>query len=100
MPLTDKQIKALQPEIKAKKYFDGEGLYLEVAPIGGKWWRLKYRVNGVEKRISLGTYPEVSLLEARDSARAHKKTVRAGQDPSVERRRSKERARSFRLWWM
>lgn len=68
MPLTDKQIKALQPEIKAKKYFDGEGLYLEVAPIGGKWWRLKYRVNGVEKRISLGTYPEVSLLEARDSA--------------------------------
>lgn len=88
MSLTDKQIKALKPEEKTKRYFDGDGLYLEVAPSGGKWWRLKYRVNGVEKRISLGTYPEVSLLEARDKTHEHRKTLRAGQDPSVERRRS------------
>lgn len=92
MPLTDKQIKALKPEAKARKYFDGGGLYLEVAPSGGKWWRLKYRVNGVEKRISLGTYPETSLLEARDKAHEHRKCVREGLDPSVERRRTQARA--------
>jgi hypothetical protein len=40
MPLTDKQIRALQPEAKAKKYFDGGGMYLEVAPGGGKLWRM------------------------------------------------------------
>lgn len=95
MPLTDKQIKALKPESKAKKYFDGGGLYLEVAPSGGKWWRLKYRVNSVEKRISLGTYPETSLLEARDKAHEHRKVVREGLDPSVERRRSQARASRF-----
>lgn len=57
MPLTDKQIKAIKPEGKAKKYFDGGGLYLEVTASGNKMWRLKYRVNSVEKRISLGAYP-------------------------------------------
>lgn len=85
MPLTDKQIKALKPEEKTKKYFDGAGLYLEVAPKGGKWWRLKYRFGGVEKRISLGTYPEVSLADARDKAHEHRKTIREGLDPSVEK---------------
>lgn len=87
MPLTDKQIQALKPEAKSKKYFDGNGLYLEVAPAGGKWWRLKYRINGVEKRISLGVYPDVSLKKAREKAFAHRKIVDEGFDPSVERRR-------------
>ncbi|MFC5768650.1 Arm DNA-binding domain-containing protein [Thauera sinica] len=41
MPLTDTQIKAIKPEAKARKYADERGLYLEVAPSGGKWWRLK-----------------------------------------------------------
>ncbi len=50
--------------------FDGGGLYLEVAPSGGKWWRLKYRFGGKEKRISLGVYPDVSLKQAR-RRRAH-----------------------------
>lgn len=95
MSLADKQIKALKPEAKARKYFDGNGLYLEVAPSGGKWWRLKYRVNGVEKRISLGTYPEVTLKEARDKTHEHRKTLRDGLDPSVERRRSQARARTL-----
>lgn len=89
MPLTDKQIKSLKAEAKAKKYFDGHGLYLEVAPSGGKWWRLKYRVNGAEKRISLGTYPAVSLAEARDAAHEYRKLVREGHDPSLERKRSR-----------
>jgi hypothetical protein len=48
------------------KLFDGGGLYLEVAPAGGKWWRLKYRIAGKEKRLSLGVYPDVGLKLARD----------------------------------
>lgn len=93
MPLTDKQIKALKPEAKPKRYFDGGGMYLEVAPNGSKKWRLKYRINGVEKRISLGLYPEVSLLEAREAAHEHRKTIRKGDDPSVERRREQLKER-------
>ncbi len=58
MPLTDTAIKRLQPGPKSRKLADGKGLYLEVSPAGGKWWRLKYRIAGKEKRISLGTYPK------------------------------------------
>lgn len=92
MSLTDKQIKALKPEAKSRKYFDGKGLYLEVAPSGGKWWRLKYHVNSTEKRISLGVYPEVTLVEARDKASDYRKIIRSGLDPSIERRRSLSKA--------
>ena len=53
MPLTDTAIRAIKPTSKTAKFFDGGGLYLEVAPSGGKWWRLKYRFQGKEKRISL-----------------------------------------------
>lgn len=87
MPLTDKQIKALQPEEKARKYFDGAGLYLEVSPRGGKWWRLKYRFGGKDKRISLGVYPAVSLKDAREAAQEMKAGLRKGLDPAAERRR-------------
>lgn len=104
MPLTDKQIRAIKPEGKAKKYFDGGGMYLEVTASGNKMWHLKYRVNGIEKRISLGSYPEVTLLEARNKAHEHRKVVREGQDPSVERRRAQIRAsRTFKevgLEWL
>jgi hypothetical protein len=64
MSLTDKQINALKPEAKSRKYFDGGGMYLEVAPSGRKLWRLKYRVNGVEKRISLGAYPPTCTISS------------------------------------
>ena len=91
MKLTDRYIKALKPEIKTKRHFDGNGMYLEVSPAGGKWWRLKYRINGSEKRISLGTYPEVSLQAARTAANEYREMIREGLDPSVERRRSKSK---------
>ena len=54
--LTDAAIRSAVPSDKTVKLSDGGGLYLELAPSGGKWWRLKYRYGGVEKRISLGTY--------------------------------------------
>ena len=61
MPLTDKAVIAAKPKEKAYRLYDRDGLYLEVAPSGGKWWRLKYRLRGKESRISLGTYPQTTL---------------------------------------
>src|SRR5256885_5306578 len=66
MPLTDTAIRNAKPGEKPFRLFDGGGLYLEVSPTGGKWWRLKYRFNGKEKRLSLGVYHDVSLKDARD----------------------------------
>lgn len=85
MPLTDTAIRAIKPTSKTAKYFDGGGLYLEVAPSGGKWWRLKYRFQGKEKRISLGTYPTIGLKEARERREDTKKILANGIDPSAQR---------------
>ena len=66
MTLTDTAIRALKQAEKATKYFDGGGLYLEVAPSGGKLWRVNYRSQGKETLISLGVYPTFGLKEARE----------------------------------
>ncbi len=89
MPLTDAVIRSAKPSEKPRKLFDGEGLYLEVAPSGGKWWRLKYRWAGREKRLSLGTYPDVTLLEARRRRDDAKRTLAEGVDPSAARQGEK-----------
>ena len=65
MPLTDTKIRTAKPAHKSRRLFDGGGLYLEVSPSGGKWWRLKHRFGGKEKRLSLGVYPDVKLKDAR-----------------------------------
>lgn len=57
MALSDTAIRNAKPAAKPVRMFDGGGLYLEVAPSGGKWWRLKFRHGGKEKRLSLGIYP-------------------------------------------
>jgi hypothetical protein len=56
MPLTDSKARNAKPAAKTIRIFDHHGLYLEVSPCGGKWWRLKYRYAGKEKRVSLGIY--------------------------------------------
>ncbi|MFZ2958594.1 MAG: Arm DNA-binding domain-containing protein [Candidatus Ozemobacteraceae bacterium] len=61
MPLSDTAIRVVKASAKTLKLFDGGGLFLQVTPIGGKWWHLKYRFGGKEKLLSLGTYPKVSL---------------------------------------
>ncbi len=61
MPLSDTAIRNAKPTEKPRKLADGGGLYIEVAPSGGKWWRFKYRFEGKEKRLSLGVYPDVGL---------------------------------------
>ena len=67
MPLNDHQIRNAKPTEAGKKakLFDGGGLYLEVTPAGGKIFRLKYRIDGKEKTLTIGKYPAVSLSEAR-----------------------------------
>jgi integrase len=70
----------------AYKLFDGRGLYLEVAPAGGKWWRLKYRIGGKEKRLSLGTWPDVGLKEAQERRDEYRKQLAAGVDPGELRK--------------
>ncbi len=87
--LTDTAIRKAKPAENRKRLSDGKGLYIEVAPSGGKWWRLKYRFSGKEKRISLGTYPEVSLKQARDRRDNARAQVADGIDPSVQRRADK-----------
>jgi integrase len=97
MPLTDIQIKNAKPKVKPdgsttdKPYrmFDERGLYLEVAPSGGKWWRLKFRFGGKEKRISLGTYPDVSLKKARERRDHYRSLVADGVDPLDTRKAEK-----------
>ena len=76
MPLTDRQIKNAKPADKVYKLADGGGLYLQITPAGGKLWRLKYRVGGKEKLLSIGKCPLISLLEAREAAEsAHRLTL-------------------------
>ena len=72
-PLTDTKVRTIKPAGKPQKLFDGGGLFLLVTPTGGKLWRLKYRFGGIEKLLTVGTYPQTSLAEARqkrDEARA------------------------------
>jgi len=77
MSLSDTAIRNAKPSVKPVRLFDGGGLCVEVAPGGGKWWLLKYRHGGKEKRLSLGTYPDVSLKAAR--ARRGRRPERAAQ---------------------
>ena len=65
--LTDAQVRKIKPLDKKKRYSDEKGLYLEVTPAGGKFWRLKYRFNGRESTLTIGSYPEISLAQARRS---------------------------------
>lgn len=93
MALTDVAIRNAKPRAKPYKMGDALGLFLLVQPTGGKLWRLKYRVDGKEKKLGLGTYPEVSLSEARKRRDDAREAHAAGKDPSREKQREKARAR-------
>ena len=97
MPLTVSEIERATPVDKPMRLFDGGGLYLEIAPAGGKWWRLKYRYRGKEKRLALGTYPEVTMSDARKQREAAKKLLAQGIDPGVVRSEQKAREIADRL---
>lgn len=86
MNLTATTIRNARPGAKPLKMFDGGGLFLLVSPAGGKWWRLKYRFEGKEKLLSLGTYPEVGLKDARERRDEARKQLAAHVDPSEHRK--------------
>ena len=98
MPLTDVAIRGAKPGDKPIRLFDGAGLYLEISPSGGRWWRLKYRFGNREKRLSLGVYPEVPLAGhkdkksgdwidgARDKRDQARKLLANGVDPGEHRK--------------
>lgn len=89
--LTDTQLRKTKPKSKPFNLYDGGGLYLTIAPSGAKWWRLKYRFAGRERRMGLGSYPDVTLVEARDRMNAARALLRDGQDPSIERQAERRR---------
>ena len=89
MKLTDAIILSAEPRNKPYRLFDGLGLYIEVAPSGTKAWRLKYRFQGKEKRLSLGVYPEVSIEVARQNLAKEKQFLEQGYDPSEVRKQEK-----------
>ncbi|MES1976716.1 MAG: integrase arm-type DNA-binding domain-containing protein [Pseudomonadota bacterium] len=89
MPLTDTAIKRAKPGPKPVKLSDARGLYLLVNPVGSKLWRLKFRVLGKEKVLSLGAYPDVSLAQAREGVDAARKLLALGVDPMAQRKAEK-----------
>lgn len=95
MALTDVKVRNAKPGEKQTKLFDSDGLFLllmppgKKTPNGSKCWRFKYRFAGKEKLLALGTYPEVSLADAREKRNAARKQVAAGIDPSEIRKAMK-----------
>ncbi len=110
MPLTNTSIQNSKPAEKPYKIYDTDGLFMQITPSGGKWWRLKYRFEGKEKLLSLGTYPEVTLKQAREKRDDARKLLANENpiDPSENRQKIKTEkklstANSFELvareWW-
>ena len=85
MALTQTQIDKAKPDPKPRTLWDANGLYLEISPAGGKWWRLKYCIDGKEERLSLGTFPDVSLKMARKRRDDARELLADGVDPSAHR---------------
>ena len=91
--LTDKAIKAALKTAteagKGRRISDGGGLYLEARPTGAGWWRLRYWLDSREGMLSLGTYPETGLRDARVRRDEARKLIAAGGDPSETRKAEK-----------
>ena len=94
MPLTDIQIRNAKADIKPKKFADAEGLYLYVSTTGSKSWRLDYNCFGKRKTLTFGTYPVLSLAEARERLRAAKKALADGYDPGLVKKREQIAAKA------
>ncbi|WP_049721072.1 tyrosine-type recombinase/integrase [Gilvimarinus polysaccharolyticus] len=87
--LSEAAVRQAKPKAKAYRLADGAGMYLEVTPTGSRYWRLKYRHGGKEKRLALGVYPNVTLATAREKARDAKDLLQEGIDPSEAKKQAK-----------
>jgi hypothetical protein len=87
--LTDIQVRSAKPATRQYKLPDGQGLHVLIHPNGGKYWQVRYRFLGRQKTASLGTYPTLSLADARElRANVHRK-LQQGIDPTAQRRAEK-----------
>lgn len=89
MALTDTAIRNAKPKDKPYKVADSQGLYLLVNPRGSKLWRVKYRINGAERKLALGAYPEITLAEARAARDAARRQLAHAVDPNVAKRQAR-----------
>ena len=78
---TARQVETAKPKDKIYKIADGGGLYLQVNPNGSKYWQMKYHYAGKEKKLSFGTYPTITLAEARKRRDEAKKIMPMVKDP-------------------
>ena len=104
MKLSDRRIKNASTKDRMYRLYDGNGLYLQIEPRGGKYWRLKYRIqvgdSRKEKTLSIGTYPAISLSQAREMAHEARAELQNGEDPGLLKKARKyqqrmDRARNF-----
>ena len=89
MKLTNITCKNAKPKEKPYKMTDGHGMFLYVMPNGSKYWRLKYRFGGKEKRLAMGVYPDITLQMARDKRLEARRLIDQGIDPSQEKKKRK-----------
>lgn len=87
--LTDAQIKRIKPDIKTRRYTDEKSMYLEVTLQGGMYWRMKYRIEGKEKRLSIGVYPTTTLADARRKRDTARQQLANGIDPNADKQQAK-----------
>ncbi|EGK08331.1 tyrosine-type recombinase/integrase [Kingella kingae] len=97
MKLNDQQIKKAKPHEKPYKLTDDKGLYLLVKPNGGKYWRLDYTIDGKRQTLSIGTYPTITLSQAREIAMNARKQKANGISPSQAKQQAKAERRAAQL---
>ena len=90
MALTEATIRSAKPSEKPYKLYDDNGLYLLVHPRGSKYWRLKYMLDGREKVLALGVYPDIGLAAARNNRNRAREELANGVDLAAQRRAKRE----------
>lgn len=94
MALTDTAIRKTKPTEKPFKLADSSGLYLLIKPNGSKLWYMKYRIDGKEKKLAFGPYPDISLFRARQLRDAARAKVREGVDPSADKKIAQQKKKN------
>jgi integrase len=89
-PLSEAQIRAMEPRATRYSVADGNGLVLEVMPTGNKIWRFRYTLDGERQPLTtIGDYKRISLRVARERARKYAEMVAAGVSPAATARRDR-----------
>ena len=93
MPLNDTKLKSLQPRDRPYQVADGRGLFIEVLPTGKRVWRLRYRLQGSQEKVTLGEYPAYSLQAARKWCEGCREMIGRNKSPMKQKQERRERER-------